>query len=79
MSAFYGIDPDDVPAFVGMADSFVAFEDLPDATQVYISAMLEHLRSLHADNPLAFEAVIQFVAAAIDAADDNATDPRDSS
>ena len=66
MSDFYGIGPDEVPGFVGMADQWIAFEELPESTRAYIGAMLEHLRTLHAENPLAFEAVILFVAQHID-------------
>jgi hypothetical protein len=68
MNDFYGILPGEVPGFVGLAENYVSFGELPETTQIYIDAMLEHLRSLHADNPLAFESVITFVASHIDAA-----------
>jgi hypothetical protein len=66
MSDFSGIGPNGVPQFVGMADEFVSFEDLPETTRTYVAAMLEHLRSLHAENQLTLEAVIRFIAAAVD-------------
>ena len=66
MSGFYGLEDGEVPAFVGMGGSFIAFDELPDETQAFIAAMLEHMRGLHDENPLAFEAVIGFLATRID-------------
>ena len=66
MSDFYGLEEGEVPGFVGMADHFIPFEELPGETQAYIAAMLEHMRGLHDENPLAFEAVIGFLATRID-------------
>jgi hypothetical protein len=38
MSDFSGIGPNGVPQFVGMADEFVSFEDLPETTRTYVAA-----------------------------------------
>ncbi len=63
---FYGLEWGDVPTFVGMAGSLIAFDELPEETQAFMAAMLEQMRVLHAENPLAFEAVIGFLATRID-------------
>ncbi len=69
MSDFYGLEDGAVPGFVGMDGQFIPFEELPEETQAYIAAMLEHMRGLHDENPLAFEAVIGFLSAKIDGFD----------
>lgn len=79
MSALYGLGRDDVPEFVGMADEFMAFEDLPESTRVRIQMLLDFLRGLHLPGPVGLEAAVQFVAAAIDESDESSTDPRDGS
>ena len=67
MSGFYGLEDGELPAFVGTAGSFIAFDELPDETQVFIAAILELMRGLHDENPIAFEAVIGFLASQADA------------
>lgn len=63
------VPPGAVPAFVGLGDENIAFEELPQETQSAIAGMIATMRAMYPINPLAFEAAIEFVAANFPAAD----------
>jgi hypothetical protein len=41
-------------------------DELPESTRTRMAALMEHMRNLHSDDPLAFEIVITHIAARID-------------
>ena len=65
---FYGIEPDTIPAFVGIGGEHIPVDEVPESTRTRMAALMEHMRNLHFDDPLAFEIVITHIATRIDAA-----------
>jgi hypothetical protein len=65
-SDFYGVDPDALPAFVGIANNFISSEELPEKTRVNILDVLGTLRDLNSVDPLAVEAAVRFLVIQID-------------
>jgi hypothetical protein len=65
---FYGIEPDTIPAFVGIGGERIPADEVAESTRTRMAALMEHMRNLYCDDPLAFEIVVTHIAARIDAA-----------
>ena len=63
---FYGIKPGEMPNKVLMHYQSIELDELPAEIQDSIIAMIEVFRSLHHQEPFAFEAAIKYVAAIIE-------------
>jgi hypothetical protein len=80
MGDFYGIEPGTIPGFTEVGTGkFMSVEGLPSRTVANMTAFMEKLRQMHADDPLAFEVCVRHVAAAIEdrRRGEGRADPRD--
>jgi hypothetical protein len=76
------MEPGTIPSFAEVGSgNFTSVEALPDRTVRNIVAFMQRLRRMHDDDPLAFEACVRHVAAAIEdqRRSEGRTDPRDTS
>ena len=80
MGDFYGIEPGTIPGFAETgAGKFIGVGGLPDRTVTHMVAVMEKLRRMHDDDPLAFEVCVRHVASAIEdqRRSEGRADPRD--
>jgi hypothetical protein len=60
-SEFYGIGPEEVPGFVQIGEEFVPEDELPEDIREWMATMMGTMRSLHREQPVVFEAVVNFI------------------
>ena len=80
MGDFYGIEPGTIPGFAETgAGKFIGVGGLPGRTVTNMVAVMEKLRRMHDDDPLAFEVCVRHVASAIEdqRKTEGRADPRD--
>jgi len=80
MGDFYGIEPGTIPGFAETeAGKFIGVGGLPGRTVTNVVAVMEKLRRMHDDDPLAFEVCVRHVASAIEdqRRSEGRADPRD--
>jgi len=80
MGDFYGIEPGTIPGFAETgAGKFIGVGGLPGRTVTNMVAVMEKLRRMHDDDPLAFEVCVRHVASAIEdqRRSEGRADPRD--
>jgi hypothetical protein len=66
MTDFYGIEPGEGPDFVGLGDQYICVAETPEKTQNQVMDCLDVFRRMAAEDSLAFEAALMFVAAKIE-------------
>jgi len=80
MGDFYGIEPGTIPGFAEAGGGkFMGVEGLPGRAVTNMVAVMEKLRRMHDDDPLAFEVCVRHVASAIEdqRRSEGRADPRD--
>jgi hypothetical protein len=80
MGDFYGIEPGTIPSFTEAGGGkFMGVGRLPDRTVANMMTFMGKLRTMHKDDPLAFEVCVRHVASIIEdqRRDESRADPRD--